>query len=75
MNDYLFEWPSCKYVWVCIYPCARMCEKNLKDICPSVHVYMQIGVYITLIAYVCIYVCMCGSVYVNTYNIWMMLVC
>ena len=37
------------------------------------HVFMQMGVYITLFAYVYIY--MCGSVYDNACNIWMMLAC
>ena len=58
---------------MCIYPYAHMCEMNVKDIRSSVHVYMQMGVYITLFACMCAY--MYGSVYVNTCNIWMMLVC
>ena len=36
-----------------------MCEMNLKDICPSVHVYIQMGVYITLFAYGCAYMYIC----------------
>ena len=71
MNDYLFEWPSCQYVWMCIYPYAhmcicpyaRMCGKNLNDICPSVHVYMQMGIHITLFAYVCAYMYICVEVF------------
>ena len=32
---------------------SHMCEKNIEDIRLSVHVYMRMGVYITLFAYVC----------------------
>ena len=63
----------CMDVHISICTHVHICEKNLKDIRPSVHVYMQMGVYIRLFACVCAY--MCGSVYVNTCNIWMMLVC
>ena len=37
------------------HTCARMCEMNLKHICPSVHAYMQMGVYMALFAYLCAY--------------------
>ena len=47
---YLFEWPSCKYVWMCIYPYAHMSEKN---ICLSVHVCMQ-----KRYLFVCVHICM-----------------
>ena len=80
MNDYLFEWPSFQYVWMCIYPYAHMsiqvcpyvhmCEKNLKDICPSVHAYMQIGAYITLFAYVCAYMYICVEVFMSIHVIF-----
>ena len=65
----------CQYVWMCIYPHAHKCEMNIEDICSCVHVYMQIGVYITLFAYVHVCGYMCGNGYVNTCNIWMMHVC
>ena len=55
---------GCAYIYMHI--CAHMCEMDIKDICSSVHAYMQIGVYITLFAHVCAY--MCGSAYVNTCN-------
>ena len=61
---------GCAYIH--IHTCARMCEKNIRL---SVHVYMKMGVFITICLCVCIYVYMCESVYVNTCNIWMMLVC
>ena len=41
-----------------MHTCARMCEKNLKNILLSVHVYMQIGAYITQ------FVCMCDYIYI-----------
>ena len=63
MNDYLLEWPLCQYVWMCIYPYAQMCEMNIKDISPSVHVYIQMGVYITLFACVCAYMYICVEVF------------
>ena len=56
----------CTYVHV--HTCARMCEKNVKNIRLSVHVCMQ-----KRYLFVCVH--MCGSFYVNTCNIWMMLVC
>ena len=43
--------------------CTHMCEMNLMDICPSVHVYMQMGVYIKLFAYVCAYMYICVYVF------------
>ena len=48
----MFEWPH-----ISIY--AHICEISIIDICSSVHVYMQMGVYITLFAYVhvCMYIC------------------
>ena len=53
-------------------PYAHMCEMNIGS---CVYAYMQMGVYITLFAYmhVCAYIYMHGNVY--TCNIWMMLVC
>ena len=46
------------YVDVHIYICAHMCEMNIEDICSCVHVYMQMGIYKTLFAYmhVCTYI-------------------
>ena len=71
INDYLFEWSSCQYVWMCIYPYAHMhlcpyahmCEKYVKNIRLSVHVYMQMGVYITLFVCVCAYMYICVKVF------------
>ena len=65
MNDNLLEWPSCQYgcAYVHMHTCARKCEMNLKDICPSVHAYMQMGVYIKLFAYMCAYMYICVEVF------------
>ena len=59
------------YVDVHISICAHMCEMNIRDICSCVYVYIQMGIYITLFAYV--HVCTC--VYAYVCNILMMLVC
>ena len=45
----------------------HMCEMNLKDICPSVYVYMPVDVYITLCAYVCAYMYVCVEVFMLTH--------
>ena len=67
--------------------CAHTCEMNIEDICSCVHVYIQVGVYITPFAYVhvCtymyIYVCIYIYIYVweclyaNACDMWMMLAC
>ena len=53
MNAYLYL----SSLYVSMYGCAyiHMCEMNIKGICSCVYVYMQMGVYITLFAYV--YIC------------------
>ena len=57
--NYYVSMNGCSYVHV--RTCTRMCEINLMAICPSVHVYMQMGIYIyiTLFAYVLTYMYMC----------------
>ena len=35
-----------------MHTCAHICEMNVKDICSCAHAYIQMGVYITLFAYV-----------------------
>ena len=37
---------------------GHMCEMNIKDLCSCVQAFMQMGVYITLFAYVCAYICL-----------------
>ena len=63
---------GCAYIHM--HTCACMCEMNLKDICPSicpsVHAYMQIGVYITLFAYVCAYMHICVEVFMLIHAIF-----
>ena len=54
---------GCAYIHMHTSIYAYMCEMNLKDICPSVHVHMQMGVYIALFAYVCAYVYICVEVF------------
>ena len=45
------------HMQTCAYVYVHMCEINIKDICSCVHVYMQMGVYMKLFAYVhvCVY--------------------
>ena len=75
LNGIYVSMTGCAYIHMhtCAYvqkhTCAHMCVMNIKDVCSSVHAYMQMGVSMTLFAY------MCGSAYVNTCDIWMVLVC
>ena len=73
--NYYVSMNGCSYVHV--RTCTRMCEINLMAICPSVHVYMQMGIYIYILHYLpmCLHICVFWSAYVNTCNTWMMLVC
>ena len=52
---------TCTYVHM--HTCACMCEKNVKNNRPSVHAYMQIGVYITLFVCMCAYMYICVEVF------------
>ena len=51
---------TCVYVY--IHTFSRMDEKNLRNMCPSVDDYMQMGVYIALLAYVCAHMYICEEV-------------
>ena len=60
---------GCEYIHMKTCAYVHMCEKNLQDICPSVHAYMQMGEYITLFAYVCAYIYICVEVFMLTHVI------
>ena len=55
------------HIFICthvhMHICAHKCEMNLKGICPFVHAYMQIGVYIAHFACVCAFFYICVEVY------------
>ena len=93
--DYLFEWHSCQYIWMCIYPyalmciypyalmciypyalmCTHVCEESKGYLSKCACLHADGCIYNTICLCVCIYVYMFGSVYVNTCNILMMIVC